>query len=88
MTRNDLVFVSEDCWVDIWTCKHQPLTEDISKQKAAKDRYVIQLIGDQFNVYDLKTLARNMVGVSIGVPKFVTDDYDAAVMWALMEVGR
>lgn len=49
---------------------------------------MVQLIGDQFNVYDLRTLKRFLGGASIGIPVFATEDLDAALMFAIMQATR
>lgn len=87
MTRNDLAYVHEQGWIEWLNFRHQPTTHDILNHMHEHDRYAIQLIGGQFNVYDLKTLKRFMGDASIGMPVFVTEDYDAALTWAVMQVS-
>ena len=64
----------------------QPTTGDIANVRT-RGRFVLQKIGEQINVYATNPLRHQpLVGWTIGVPKFVTDDFDAAVMWAMLQV--
>jgi hypothetical protein len=88
MTRLELVFITHDLLTDIWRFDRQPTTEDIVVYSSAGDTHVIQLIGDQYNVYDLTTLRLTGTFWTIGIPVFVTEDYDAAIMWAMLNGGK
>lgn len=64
----------------------QPTTEDIAYFRAGQ-RYCVQLIGESYEVYDLDTISKpKFLPVTIGLPVFVHEDPDAAIMWALMNV--
>ena len=64
---------------------YQPTTWDIA-DRAKGQRYCVQLIGETYEVYDLGTLKRHLGSTSIGVPVFTSQDPDAAIMWALMNL--
>jgi hypothetical protein len=84
--HHELVFVGP-AGTSTYCFGYQPRTEDIEGHRKKSDRYCIQLIGEQYEVYDLATLQRPIRGsgiVSIGYPVFVHTDPDAAIMWALM----
>lgn len=84
MTRTELVFVTPGNFLNTIIYGRQPTTEDIALQRK-HGRFVLQKIGDQINVYATDTLRHERMGWTIGVPKFVTDDFDAAVMWAMLQ---
>lgn len=65
---------------------HQCDTNTIDLWKDPGDVYVIQMVNGEFEVYDLATIKRTVGTVTIGLPKFVHRDVDAAIMWALMNV--
>jgi hypothetical protein len=67
---------------------YPPRTEDIAEARKKTDHYCVQLIGDTYEVYDLKTLRKMNyhAPMTIGLPVFESKDPDAAIMWALMNV--
>lgn len=62
---------------------YQPTTDDIATH-AKGHRFCVQLIGDNYEVYDLQTLKVYFGASTIGLPVFTSKDPDAAIMWALM----
>jgi hypothetical protein len=84
--HHELVFVGP-AGTSTYCFGYQPTTHDINDHRRPSDRYCIQLIGEQYEVYDLKTI-QHIIGaigiVSIGIPVFAHTDPDAAIMWALM----
>lgn len=86
--HHELVFVGPG-GTNTWGFGYQPTTEDIALRRRPNDRYCVQLVGDEYEVYDLNTLTRMSLRsgpVSIGLPVFVHKDPDAAIMWALMNL--
>lgn len=63
-------------------------TDTIAKFAEPHDKWVIQKINDAFEVYALKSLApiKFMQGFTIGSPRFTHENFDAALMWALMNL--
>lgn len=65
-----------------------PRTQDIAGYRLPTDQFVVQLIGKVFEVYDLQTLKSYFRGSTIGVPVAYHQDYDVAVMTAILTQGE
>jgi hypothetical protein len=69
---------------------YQPATGDIAHNRRKTDRFCVQLVGTEYEVYDLETLRKggylHAYDYTIGLPVFVHSDPDAAIMWALMNL--
>lgn len=64
---------------------YQPTTECIAHNRMS-DRYCVQKVGEIYEVYDCTTLKRFHGTWTIGLPVFQSEDPDAAIMWALMNL--
>lgn len=93
MNHHELGFIREDGQIDIWCYGYQPTTNDIAERAmkrvlgGPKYTYVIQLIGGQFEVYDLATLKRQSAfgqDFTIGQPVVTHENLDAAIMAAVL----
>lgn len=94
MHHHELGMIREDGTIDVWCYGYQPTTNDIAER--AKRRggtvvytHAVQLIGNRFEVYDLSTLRRAVVGIrsedyTIGLPVAVNENLDAAIMAAML----
>ena len=83
ITRNQLAFYS-DAGERIENFDFQPSTSTIVLYRRENDRLVVQLIGNRFEVYDLRTIKLTITGSTIGLPVAEHEDYDTAVMTALL----
>lgn len=83
ITRNQLAFYG-DAGERIENFDFQPSTGAILISKQTGDRLVVQLVGNRFEVYDLHTLKLTITGSTIGLPVAEHEDYDVAVMTALL----
>jgi hypothetical protein len=81
----DLVYIGRD-FPRYVRFHGQPMTDHIRLWAESGDRYCIQKVDGRFEVYDMDTLKNTITGVTIGLPKFVSEDFNAAIMWALMSV--
>lgn len=86
MTKNDVVLVLEDYDTIKISFTSQPTTEDIAYNRRRSTRFIIQLIGGRFHVYDSRTIRREGFGWVCGLPVFVHDNYNAALMYARMQI--
>lgn len=63
----------------------QPTTTDLWMAKLPSDEFVVQLIGDLFTVYNVRTIKNmRLLGTTIGLPVAESRDFDHAVMTALL----
>ncbi len=88
LKHTELAFFGPD-GVDIWVFGVQPSTTDIAERhtRSAARKYtlVVQKIGTMFEVYDLKTLNKQMLNTwTIGLPVATDVDADAALMKAIL----
>lgn len=88
MTRNELITVGHNGETDVLSFPYQPTTDSIAASCSAQhERFVLQRIGGEIEVYDLRTLRRHLGGWTIGLPVFAHTDEDAAIMWAILNLG-
>ena len=82
----ELALIRSDGTIDIRCYGYQPRTDDFAEIPANKDyTYVVQKIGNIYEVYDLKTLRPGSpMGWTIGLPVAAHTDMDAAIMQALL----
>lgn len=85
----ELVFVGTE-GTTVRCFGYQPATVDISESRRKHDRFCVQRVGHEHEVYDLETLKpgnwMSAYDCTIGLPVFVHRDRDAAIMWALMNL--
>lgn len=83
ITRNQLAFYG-DAGERIENFDFQPPSSIFLLYHRENDRLVVQLVGNRFEVYDLRTIKLTITGSTIGLPVAEHEDYDTAVMTALL----
>lgn len=82
MTNKDLCFVTHG-EAQMRRFSTQPTTELIAMRRSTAS-YVIQLIGGSYHVYDLRTCRKILGTYTIGLPVFVTYDFEPALAYAVL----
>lgn len=88
MTPHDVIYVSRDGTLDTATYDRQPSAAILNAERHSTDVLAITMVGGRYEIYELSTIAWKGGQWLKGPPKFVTDDYDAAVTWAVLMCGR
>lgn len=93
MNHHELAMIDDRGHVDIWCYGYQPTTNDIADKAKHRQlnlpgyRFAVQLIGGQFEVYDLHTLKRVSPfsdDYTIDLPVVTHENLDAALMAAIL----
>lgn len=88
MTPRDVIYVSRDGTIDTARYDREAGAALLNADSSSDEVYAIQMVAGRYEIYELSEIGWENTRWFKGPPKFVTDDYDAAITWAVLMCGR